>query len=69
MRKSVKVVEENEHGRNIIFQKDNGQKMTDREFVAEIKDGKWEGAYHMRVINGKSTPVSNPDGSEGNNLD
>ena len=69
MRKNVKVVEENEHGRNILFQKENGQKITDREFVLEINTGKWEGAYHTRNINGKLTPVSNPDGSEGNNLD
>lgn len=37
-------------------------------FVGKIESGAYEN-YHVRVINGVKTPVSNPDGSEGNNLD
>lgn len=37
------------------------------EFADRIESGQYPD-YHVRNIGGKRTPVSNPDGSEGNNL-
>lgn len=37
------------------------------QFVREIDKGNYSN-YHIRNINGISTPVSNPDGSINNNL-
>lgn len=68
-RKRVSVIIESDTGRNKKF-RDNytRKKMTRSEFVKEIERGKYDG-YHVQKINGKKTPVSNPDGSEYNNLD
>lgn len=41
--------------------------MTRPEFVRQIKQGNYEN-YHVRVINGIPTPVSNPDRITNNNL-
>ncbi|EEI83543.1 hypothetical protein HMPREF0077_0425 [Anaerococcus tetradius ATCC 35098] len=42
--------------------------MTRQDFVRSIKAGNYEN-YHVRLINGIETPVSNPDKSKNNNLD
>ena len=68
-RKRVSVTQETETGRNESFH-DNytGKNMSRSEFVRQIKRGVYKN-YHVREINGIETPVSNPDGSEHNNLD
>ncbi len=69
MAKSVIVTDEDDSGRNQRFRdKKSGEDMTRVGFIREIKQGNFDD-YHVRVINGIETPVSNPDGSEGNNLD
>ena len=68
-RKRVSVTHESESGRNLQF-RDNyrGGSMSRSQFVSAIESGKYP-HYHVRTINGVKTPVSNPDGSERNNLD
>jgi hypothetical protein len=69
MAKSVKVTVEDDSGRNQKFHDDkSGKNMTRSQFVKQIEAGKFPD-YHVRKINGLNTPVSNPDRSEGNNLD
>ncbi len=69
MAKSVVVTNENESGRNLNFHDNKtGKDMSRTVFVREIEQGNFDD-YHVRLINGIKTPVSNPDGSEGNNLD
>lgn len=67
-RKRVSVTKETDSGRNTRFH-DNytGKDMTLKQFVSEIKKGNYEG-YYTRNINEVETPVSKPDGKEGNNL-
>ncbi|MET3616623.1 hypothetical protein ABID14_000243 [Peptoniphilus olsenii] len=68
-RKRVSVTSENPNGRNTTFHDNyNGKNMTRNQFVREIKSGNYDN-YHVRVINGIETPVSNPDKSSNNNLD
>lgn len=68
-RKRVTVTEESESGRNLKFHDNySGADMTRHQFVGEIKAGNYA-HYHVRIINGVETPVSNPDESELNNLD
>lgn len=64
--KSVKVISETKTGRNTRF-KAGTKSMSRTEFVKGIKKGKFPG-YHVRKLNGKTTPVSNPDKSSRNNL-
>jgi len=67
--KPVEVIKESPTGRNLQFQnKNTGRKMSRSEFVRAIKNGQYLD-YHTRNINGVETPVSNPDGKEGNNSD
>lgn len=69
MAKSVVVTSEGDSGRNLRFHdKKTGQDMSRTEFVQKIEQGKFPD-YHIRRINSLKTPVSNPDGKEGNNLD
>ena len=42
--------------------------MTRAGFVSKIESGSYPD-YHVRKINNVKTPVSNPNGKEGNNLD
>ncbi len=65
----VSVTRESETGRNERF-RDNrtGEEMTRPQFVREIERGNYDD-YHVREVNGVKTPVSNPDGKKGNNLD
>ena len=67
-RKRVTVIGESDTGRNQRFH-DNftGANMNRADFVRQIKQGAYPN-YHVRVINGVKTPVSNPDGKEHNNL-
>jgi hypothetical protein len=69
MPKRVSVTSEGKSGRNKQFH-DNytGRDMSRAQFVKEINKGNYDN-YHVRVINGVPTPVSNPDNSERNNLD
>ena len=68
-RKRVTVTQESETGRNKKFHDNcNGNDMTTKQFVRGIKQGDYEN-YHIRVINGVETPVSNPDSTINNNLD
>lgn len=66
--KRVSVKSESDSGRNLRFHDNRtGADMTRAGFVRQIEQGNYDN-YHVRVINGVKTPVSNPDGSEGNNL-
>lgn len=64
----ISVNRESQTGRNETFH-DNftGRNMNREQFVKSIKKGNYEN-YHVRVINGIETPVSNPDISANNNL-
>lgn len=68
-RKRIKVTVENTTGRNEKFH-DNctGVDMTRSQLVKQIESGRYPN-YHIRVINGIKTPVSNPDPNVENNLD
>lgn len=68
-RKRVTVTDESDSGRNLRFH-DNyrGTNMTRAQFVRQIETGNYPN-YHVRNVNGVKTPVSNPDSTEGNNLD
>ena len=68
-RKRITVTSESDSGRNQKFH-DNytGQDMTRAQLVNKIEGGSYDN-YHVRKINNIKTPVSNPDGKEGNNLD
>ena len=68
MPKRIKVIRESESGRNQRFH-DNftGAKMTRAQLVREIERGNYPN-YHVREINGVTTPVSNPDANCRNNL-
>ena len=69
MPKRISVIKESPTGRNEKF-KDNYENklMTRKEFVKNIENGKYEN-YHVRIINRKKTPVSNPDKTKNNNLE
>lgn len=68
MAKRISVTSESSTGRNQTFH-DNytGANMTRTQFVNQIKNGNYSN-YHVRIINGVATPVSNPDNSSRNNL-
>ena len=68
MAKRISVTSESLTGRNQKFHDNYKHKnMNRREFVSEIKNGTYQN-YHIRIINGVETPVSNPDKSTSNNL-
>ena len=66
--KRISVISENDHGRNLMY-RDNvtWKELSRAQFVQRIERGEYDG-YHVRVIHGVKTPVSNPDSSENNNL-
>lgn len=68
-RKRVSVTKESPSGRNTNF-RDNHKNtnMSRSQFVKKIENGNYPN-YHVRNIGGVKTPVSNPDGKSGNNLD
>ena len=62
------VTQQSDTGRNTRFTNNQtGDDKTRAQTVKDIKTGKITG-YHIRVINGVETPVSNPDNSDNNNL-
>jgi hypothetical protein len=69
MPKRITLVSESDSGRNERF-RDNrtGTIMSRQDFVKQIENERYDN-YHVRVVNGVKTPVSNPDRSENNNLD
>lgn len=68
MAKRVTVTRESVTGRNTNFHDNNtGKNMTRAQFVKAIERGEYPN-YHVRVVNGQKTPVSNPDASSNNNL-
>lgn len=67
--KRVITTNQSSTGRNLNFKDTmSGRYMTRQDFVRSIKAGNYEN-YHVRLINGIETPVSNPDKSKNNNLD
>ena len=66
--KRVSVTREDGNGRNEKFH-DNvtGEDLSRAQFVRKIEEGQYDN-FHVRVIHGVKTPVSNPDSSENNNL-
>lgn len=67
-RKRITVTNETDTGRNTNFHDNYTDKnMTRNQFVKEINNGNYPN-YHVRIINGVETPVSNPDKSTNNNL-
>ena len=69
--KMVKVISENENGRNKVFQDTrNNHIMTDKEFISRIQNPNsvYNEHYYVREINGQPTAVSKPDGKIKNNL-
>lgn len=67
--KRVKTTNQSKTGRNTNFKDTkSGRYMTRQDFVKAIKAGNYSN-YHVRMINGAATPVSNPDKSKNNNLD
>ena len=68
MAKRITVTSETDSGRNQVFHDNvSGRSMSRPEFVRAIEGGQYD-RYHVRLVNGVKTPVSNPDRSEGNNL-
>jgi hypothetical protein len=68
MARRVRVVDESDSGRNQRFyDPDRRRSMTRAEFVRQIEHGTYDD-YHVRVINGVKTPVSNPDKTKSDNL-
>ena len=68
-RKRVSVTAESKSGLNQKFHDNYTNKdMTRAQFVREIEDGKYS-QYHVRNVNSKKVPASNPDSSKNNNLD
>lgn len=66
--KRVKVVSENESGKNIKFHDNRlNLDMTDKQFIKRIENGEYAN-YHVRKINGVKYPASNPDSTRNNNL-
>lgn len=68
MGNKVKVIKESDTGLNQKFvDTKTGKEMTRGKFVEEIKKGNYDD-YHVRKVNGKNIPASNPDSKKQNNL-
>jgi predicted membrane GTPase involved in stress response len=65
--KKITVTGESDTGRNVRFQVPGRGEMPRQTLVQQIRAGEHEG-YHVRVINGLATPVSNPNGRNSDNL-
>lgn len=68
----VKVIKENQTGRNILFQNTgNHEIMTLNQFVNKIENDNsvYSENYYVRVQNGVKTPVSKPNDSKTDNLE
>ncbi len=68
MAKKIIVTHESKTGRNTRFRVPGQGEISRRELAQQIRNGDHPD-YHVRVLNGLATPVSNPDRSKGNNLD
>lgn len=69
MTKRLRVLKQSKTGRNELFQDVHSKKILTRKQVIDcIKHGDYPD-YHLRIINGKETPCSNPDNDKFNNLD
>lgn len=68
-KKRISVTKESDSGRNERF-RDNatGEEMTRGQFADRIERGDYPD-FHVRNVDGKRTPASNPDGNKKNNLD
>ena len=65
---NIKVTCESKSGRNKKFKDQTiGRTMTRAELNKAINNSTYSG-YHVRNVNGKETPVSNPDSSKRKNL-
>lgn len=68
MAKRIVVTKESSTGRNLKFKlPGRSEEVSRAQLVKEIRTGKHPD-HHVRVINGVSTPVSNPNGSKDDNL-
>jgi hypothetical protein len=67
-RAPIKTTQESHSGRNQRFKTAGGRNLSRSQLVREIEQGRHPD-YHVRVIRGIETPVSNPDGNTSNNLD
>ncbi|MGI2002420.1 DUF3892 domain-containing protein [Shewanella frigidimarina] len=66
--KRVKVIVENESGKNIKFHDNRlNLDMTDKQFIKRIESGEYAN-YHVRERDGVKYPASNPDPTKNNNL-
>ena len=63
----ITVTSESDSGRNVRFNVAGQGDVSRRTLVQQIRGGEHED-YHVRIINRLATPVSNPNGSEGDNL-
>ncbi|MDB5659570.1 MAG: hypothetical protein JWS10_2185 [Cypionkella sp.] len=63
----ITVTSESETGRNTRFNVQGQGDMSRRELVQQIRAGEHDG-YHVRIINGLATPVSNPNATDRDNL-
>lgn len=68
MARRVRVTQETNSGRNQrFFDPDRCAYMSRADFVRAIEHGRYPD-YHVRVLGGIKTPVSNPDKTESDNL-
>lgn len=64
----IRVTRQSKTGRNTNFKDQTTNRYMNRKtFVKSIESGNYKN-YHIRVINGVKTPVSNPDTCKKNNL-
>jgi hypothetical protein len=63
----ITVTHESETGRNTRFDVPGQGDISRQALVQQIRAGQ-PADYHLRVINGLATPVSNPNGSDCDNL-
>ena len=63
----ITVTSESGTGRNLCFDAPIGENVSRQRMAQEIRAGQHDG-YHVRVINGLATPVSNPNRSSKDNL-
>ena len=68
MFKRLSIIKESETGRNLVFRDNRTRRVEIGQIVVnKILNGGY-GKYHIRMINGIPTVVSNPDRSLANNL-
>ncbi len=66
--RNVRVTRETDSGLNTQFiDESTGQTMTRGQFASQIEAGNYP-EYHVRRVDGRRIPASNPNSSEGDNL-